>query len=430
MSVKSKSSTTSQAAESKISETTKREDKGQNRVVIDWFTQRDRDSPFLHAGETTVTYGEMAEAVQRRVSDSVRFLRPEPTVGSVLDVLAGIAGGGAIVAGHDAEIPENAGMQGASLVVFTSGSSGPPKGARLTMSNLESAARSSVEHLGHGADDTWLLAMPLTHVGGLSILVRSAYAGGAVRMLDGFDPVAVAESLAEDVTMVSVVPTMLRRLLSTQPGPYSGLRAVLVGGGPIPDGLLEQAQGAGLPVLPTYGMTETFGQVATLRPGEELRRHAKPLPGVDLRIVPDGRIAVRGPQVSPGYLGEPDRESDWLVTNDLGEIDDEGAVRVLGRADTMIVTGGENVDPQRVETELMQCPGVLEVVVIGIPDEEWGTAVACVFSGTADPDAVTAWARSRLPGHAVPKTCRRVAAIPRTALGKPDRSAAAGLLSS
>ena len=220
--------------------------------------------------------------------------------------------------------------------------------------------------------------------------------------------------------MVSVVPTMLRRLLEF--GPFTGLRAVLVGGGPIPEGLLEEAAGAGLPVLPTYGMTETFGQVATLRPGEPLQRRAHPLPGVDLRIEADGRVAVKGDQVSPGYVGEPDRESPWFVTNDLGELDSEGAVRIVGRADTVIVTGGENVDPEYVESVIRTHSGVDEAVVVGVPDDEWGQRLVCVYEGEADD--LADWAAERLPGFMVPKEWLKVAVLPRTAIGKPDREAA------
>ncbi len=228
--------------------------------------------------------------------------------------------------------------------------------------------------------------------------------------------------------MASMVPTMLVRLLDHDPGPYSGLRAVLVGGGPIPAGLLERAAGAGLAVLPTYGMTETFGQVATLRPGSPLAYRAHPLPGVSLRIEADGRVAIKAPQISPGYLGEPDRSEPWLVTNDLGEIDEEGALRVLGRADAVIVTGGENVDPTRVETELEAHPGVAEVVVVGVPDTEWGMAVGCVYSGEAPPEDLEAFLRARVPSFMVPKRWLRVEKVPRTPLGKPDRSVARALM--
>ncbi|MFZ0015622.1 MAG: AMP-binding protein, partial [Acidimicrobiia bacterium] len=340
----------------------------------------------------------------------------------VFEVLAGVAGGGVTVLGPRQEMSEPA---AADLVVFTSGTSGPPKGVRLSRANLEAAARASAQHLGHGAEDRWLLAMPLHHVGGLSIVVRQAYTGGSVTMLDHFEPETFALAMKADITMVSVVPTMLRRLIPF--GPFDGLRAVLVGGGPIPDGLLEDAVAAGLPALPTYGMTETFGQVATLLPGTPIRRRAYPLPGVDLRVGPDGRIAVRGAQVSAGYVGEPDRADPWLVTNDLGEIDDDGALHVLGRADTVIVTGGENVSPERVEASLRALPGVDEAVVVGVPDDEWGRMVACAFSGTADPEALRDMLADSLPAWMIPKRFVVVTAIPRTSIGKPDRSAVEAL---
>lgn len=311
------------------------------------------------------------------------------------------------------------------MVVFTSGTTGGPKGVRLTMSNLEAASRASVSHLGHGATDTWLAAMPLYHVGGISVLVRSAFAGGSILLHDGFESSRFAAALRGRVTVASVVPTMLLRLLEEDPGPYHGLRAVLVGGGPIPAGLLERAAEAGLPLLPTYGMTETFGQAATLRPGASLGRSAHPLPGVDIEIGEGNRIMVRGDQVSSGYLGEPDRQSPWLVTGDLGEIDEDGALRVLGRADAVIVSGGENVDPAEVESRIAEHPGVDEAVVVGLADEEWGEALACLYTGPAQPDELRAWLRERLPGYKVPKRWRAVGGVPRTPLGKPDRAAAA-----
>lgn len=396
--------------------------------MIDWLTRTDSGHPFLITEEKTWSYGETAEEVERRASSEPVLLRPGLDAESVFDILAAITGGGALLAGNHLEVAPDARADGSALVVFTSGTTGPAKGVRLTLANLEAAARGSVEHLGHDSRDTWLLTMPLTHVGGVSILVRSVFAGGSVRMLPRFDLSEVVAALSGEVTMVSVVPTMLRRLINHHPGPYHGLKAVLVGGGPIPEGLLEEAAKTGLPVLPTYGMTETFGQVATLRPGAPLRRHVHPLPGVGLRIGADGRIAVKGAQVSPGYLGEPDRLSEWLTTSDVGEIDDEGALRVLGRADSVIITGGENVYPEQVESVLQECPGVSEAVVVGIPDEEWGSAVACLYSGDGQAGAVAGWAKERLPGHMVPKVWRKLEAVPRTPIGKPDRLAAVELL--
>lgn len=359
------------------------------------------------------------EVVSRQVS-TPRLIQPSLAPGSVFDILAGISGGGATVVGPDAEATEPG---DADLVVFTSGTTGPPKGVRLTGLNLTAAASASAEHLGHGADDDWLLAMPLHHVGGLSIIVRQAFSGGSITMLPGFEAETFAEAMHGEVTMVSVVPTMLARVLDF--GPFDGLRAVLVGGGPIPPGLLEDAVASGLPVLPTYGMTETFGQVATLRPGASLAYKAHPLPGVDIRTDSDGQITVKGPMVSPGYVDQSDRPDPWFVTNDLGELDEEGALRVLGRADSVIVTGGENVSPERVEAVLRLHPDIAEAVVVGIPDPEWGEMVACVYEGTADGLAV--WASERLARHQVPKKWVSVDEIPRTSIGKPDRAAARSL---
>ncbi len=396
------------------------EHKGQNRAVIEWLRRVDPDRPFLRADGRLWTYGETVEAVETRLVEVPRLVQPSLTPDSVFDVVAGISGGGVTVVGPD---PETTEPGDADLIVFTSGTTGPPKGVRLSMLNLTAAASASADHLGHGPEDDWLLAMPLHHVGGLSIIVRQAYTGGSITMLPRFDAASFAAAMDGDVTMVSVVPTMLARLV--EHGPYQGLRAVLVGGGPIPEGLLETAVSAGLPVLPTYGMTETFGQVATLRPGSPLEHKAHPLPGVDFRTGPDGRIAVKGRQVSPGYLDQPDRPDPWFVTSDLGEIDDEGALRVLGRADNVIVTGGEKVSPERVEAVLRTHPDVSEVVVVGVADPEWGQLVACVYEGT--PDRLPEWASERLSGPMMPKKWLPVGEIPRTSIGKPDREAVRSL---
>lgn len=379
--------------------------------MIEWLDRADASRSFLEVPGRAYTYGESAREVRARTVPRVRVVQPRFDAESVFDILAGLSTGGVVVIGPGAEAgyPDSA---GAALVLFTSGTTGAPKGVRLTGDNLEAAANGSRLHLGHGVGDTWLLTVPLHHVAGLSILVRQAYAGGAVRMLPGFDPAACAAALRGEVTMASLVPTMLHRLLDHDPGPYDGLRAVLVGGGPIPSGLLERAAEAGLPVLPTYGMTETFGQAATLRPGSPLAHKAHPLPGVELRVDDEGRIAVRGPQVSPGYLGEADRADPWLVTNDLGQIDEEGAVRVLGRADSVIVTGGEKVDPFRVEAELAMNEGTGESMVVGVPDPEWGSVVTCLYTGDGSPAQLRSWLRARLPGHMVPKRWHRVGTIP------------------
>lgn len=390
--------------------------------MIEWLRRADPSRPFLRFEGRLWSFAETLREVEARLTSRPRLIHASLDPDSVFDLIAGISGGGATVVGPQ---PEATHPGDARLVVFTSGSSGRPKGVRLTMGNLAAAASASADHLGHGADDDWLLAMPLHHVGGMSIVVRQAYTGGSITMLPGFEPALFAEAMRRPVTMVSVVPTMLEKVLPH--GPFSAFRAVLVGGGPIPNGLLERAAAAGLPVLPTYGMTETFGQAATLRPGSPLEKKAHLLPGMEARIEPDGRIALKGPQVSPGYLGEPDRPDPWLVTNDIGEIDDEGAIRIHGRADSIIVTGGENVSPERVEAVIRAHPEVEDVVVVGVPDVVWGNRLVAVYIGSASRHDLDQHVAAALPGHMAPKGYLRVAAIPKTALGKPDRVAAARL---
>jgi O-succinylbenzoic acid--CoA ligase len=311
-------------------------------------------------------------------------------------------------------------------IVFTSGSGGRPKGVRLTWRNLEAAAAASAAHLRHTESDRWLAVLPLSHVGGMSILIRSARQRAAVALEPSFSADRVAGMLTNgEATLASLVAVMLRRVLDADPGPYRGVRAVLLGGGPTPRDLLEDAADAGLPVLPTYGMTETAAQVATaplddgLHPGTRLR----PLPGVELDVGADGRIRVRGDMVSPGDVGGPERApGDWYVTGDVGDLDHRGLV-VLGRADDVIVTGGENVHPLEVESVLASHPGVNDVVVVGVPDPRWGALVCAVWEGTAAPGDLERLARLRLAGFKIPRRWLRVEHLPRVGIDKPDRRA-------
>jgi o-succinylbenzoate---CoA ligase len=389
--------------------------------VIDWLSLHGPGRVFLETPKGSHTYGEVLESIHYRPVSGVEVLRPRLDSGSVVDILAVMARGTAVLAGPDTEVPAEIDPRGAATVFFTSGTTGGPKGVRLTRSNWEAAVRASQQHLGNTSADVWLLTMGLHRVGGLAVVLRSALCGGRVRMLPRFDPSEVAAALRSGVTYVSVVPTMLQRILHVYPGPYPRV-TVLVGGGPIPAGLLERASRAGLVVLPSYGMTETCGQVATLRPGAPLEAKAHPLPGVEFRTDGRGRIAVRGPMVSPGYLDEPDRErGSWFVTGDLGTIDLDGSVRVTGRADEIIVSGGENVDPAVIEAALAGIPGVDRALVLGVPSAEWGMEVACAYEGDLEPADVEASLRRRLAGALVPKRWLRVDRIPTTDLGKLDR---------
>jgi o-succinylbenzoate---CoA ligase len=312
-----------------------------------------------------------------------------------------------------------------ALIVFTSGSTGRPKGVRLTFGNLEASAAGSAAHLGHTADDRWLCNLPIFHVGGLSILIRSARQVATAILESGFDPVRTAALLrAGDATLASLVSVTLARTLDVHVGRYSGVRAVLVGGGPVPPDLVERGREVGVPVLPTYGMTETASQVATgrLEDGKVVA-----IPGAEIRAV-DERLQVRGPMLSPGYLGELDRPpGSWFETGDLGSVSDDGVVEVYGRADDVIVTGGENVFPGEVEAAIRSHPGVVEVVVIGVADPVWGSKVVAVYEGEAAPGELERHVRYRLAGFKVPSVWRRVDSLPRLPIGKVDRAAIAGI---
>jgi O-succinylbenzoic acid--CoA ligase len=293
-------------------------------------------------------------------------------------------------------------------VVFTSGTSGRPKPVALTAQNHEASALASAWSLGVAPDDRWLCCLPLWHVGGLAVLHRSAVYGTTAVLHDGFDAARVRDSIESgEATVVSLVATMLRRLVGAGLDRWPALRAALVGGGPVPRDLVEWAAEAGFPLRPTYGMTETASQVAT---------DGRPLPGVELRIAGDGEILVRGPMVAPGAPAA----DGWLHTRDRGRLDDDGVLHVEGRIDDTIVTGGENVAAAEVEEALLSHPAVADAAVAGRPDPEWGEAVtAFVVAGEAVSDGeLAAHCRERLAPFKVPKAIVRVDELPRNAAGK------------
>ena len=304
-------------------------------------------------------------------------------------------------------------------VILTSGTTGSPKAVELTLANHTASAIASAWHLGVAPDDRWLCPLPLFHVGGLAVLMRSALYGTAALPQDGFDVEQVRRSISSgEATLVSLVPTMLRRLREAGLERAPALRAALLGGGPIPLDLLEWAREAGLPVMATYGMTETASQVATAAPWEPA---AAPLPGVRLRISEEGEILVRGPMVARGVLSG----DGWLHTGDLGELDESGLLSVYGRAKELIISGGENVAPAEVEAALLSHPDVSDAAVVGVSDEEWGEAVSAFVvlrDGAAAPD-LAAWCRERLALFKVPKRIEFLAELPRNAAGKVVRDA-------
>lgn len=327
------------------------------------------------------------------------------------------------------------GRDGAS-VIFTSGSQGVPKPVLHTWANHRAQALASAVHLGHRRGDRWLLTLPLFHVGGLAILTRSLFTAGTVVMVP-FEPARIARALP-DVDYASLVPTMLHRILPHSPS-RGRLRGVLLGGAPARFSLVREALELGIPVLRTYGMTETTSQIATVLPEApegSLRGSGMPLPCVEIQVVredgspadrdEEGEIRVRGETVASPLrmdLGVRRWSGGWFYTGDMGMWNPYGELVILGRKDDTVITGGEKVHPSEVESVLSRYPGVQDAVVFGVDDPEWGQRlVALVVCPGCDPEAIRAFLRDRLAGYKVPKDILVVDQIPRNAVGKVSRS--------
>jgi O-succinylbenzoic acid--CoA ligase len=326
-------------------------------------------------------------------------------------------------------------------VLFTSGTTGDPKGVLLTLGNVLASATASAFRLGLRGDDCWHVPLPMYHMGGLAPVYRSVLYGTALSIQRGFDPERTREALAGAST-VSLVPTMLERLLDS--GSVPPLRFVLLGGAPCPPELLERAQKRAIPVAPTYGMTETASGIATARP-EEARSHPGSVghphmfaevsildeAGVPREAGETGEIVISGPMVTPGYL-DGDVTADQFInggirTGDRGYRDEAGRLYVTGRADETILTGGENVDPAEVVSVLRTHPGVDDCAVVGLDDDDWGERVAALVvpADDADPSAsaLETHSQGRLAGYKTPRTIEFAADLPRTASGTVDRAA-------
>lgn len=324
---------------------------------------------------------------------------------------------------------------GTALVLPTSGSTGRPRLVELGADALRASAEAT--HARLGGPGRWLLALPLTHVAGWQVVVRSLLAGAEPAVLGaphrgGPAGPAVARALADgSVRYASLVPTQLAGLLddAEATAALAGLDAVLLGGAATAEALRRRAVDAGVPVVRTYGMTETCGGCVY----DEV-----PLDGVRATTEDGGRLLLAGPVLASGHLGEQvpgafvERDGTrWLRTGDRATVDRAGRVRVTGRMDDQIVSGGVNVTPADVEDVMASMPGVRDVVVVGVPDPRWGQAVVAVVAGDerALPGlaAVRATVADRLGAAAAPRRLVVVAAVPHRGIGKPDRSAAARL---
>jgi len=343
--------------------------------------------------------------------------------GDAVDVVAGVA--------QSAQV---------ALVIPTSGSTGTPKAAMLTAAAVHASAAATHSRLG--GPGRWVLALPLTHVAGIMVVVRALAAGAPpwdATGEGGFDPARFAEATDAQASRAaadglglytSLVPTQLARLLDAPAGQQALARydAVLVGAAATPGALRSRAEAVGARIVTTYGMSETCGGCVY---------DGVPLDGVGVELDTGGTVMVSGPTLFAGYLGRPDLTAaafdpgGRLITSDRGSFDEQGRLRILGRADDIIVTGGEKVAPVQVEDALTTLPGVAAAVVVGVPDEKWGQRVVAVVvprSGwTLTLDQVRQSLAEALPAPALPRQLVVVSGVPVLASGKPDRAAASAL---
>jgi O-succinylbenzoic acid--CoA ligase len=438
------------------------------------------DHPFLITGNRSWTLGDLAEragTIRRRIEDreipisahvAIRAanrletvatllalmedgrafvpihprLSPAETSALVADSEAGLYLDDAVISdmaseGPAAAVPPEPDPSSILAMLYTSGTTGRPKGAMLPRSAFVAAARASELNLGWGPNDRWLLCMPLCHVGGLSILTRCLIARRCVVLHERFDAAAVVDAISrQGVTMLSVVPTMLSDLLAADTsGALSRLRVMLVGGAASPFSLMEECARRSIPALVTYGLTEACSQVTVQTPRTPPVAEpgsGRPLAGTEVAILDSegrslpagelGRIHVRGPTLMRGYWRHPPLTG-WFDTGDLGSLDRAGCLHVAARRTDLIVTGGENVYPAEVEQVLLSAPGVKQALVFGVPDDRWGQVVACAIVAEKEISAaaLAEWLAARLASHKRPRRLCVVDALPVTALGKPDR---------
>ncbi|HEX3088061.1 MAG TPA: AMP-binding protein [Ilumatobacteraceae bacterium] len=294
---------------------------------------------------------------------------------------------------------------GDALVVATSGTTGAPRGVVLTHAAVEASAEATSARLGVSADDVWLACLPLSHVGGLSVVTRALATSTPLVVQDGFDAEAVTAAARRGATLVSLVSTALRRI---DPGLF---RQIVLGGSRPPDELPDN-------VVATYGLTET---------GSGVVYDGRPLDGVEIRVDTNGEIHLRCPMLLRCYRdGTSPLIDGWFPTGDLGLLDDSGTLTVFGRRGDMIVTGGENVWPAAVEAVLSTHPAVAAIAVAGEPDVEWGQRIVAwiVAADPSDPPtlaSIRSMAAESLPMYMAPKEIRLVESLPTTSSGKVRR---------
>jgi O-succinylbenzoic acid--CoA ligase len=327
--------------------------------------------------------------------------------------------------------------------VFTSGSTGGPRGVRLTAGNHYYNAVASNENIRLSPGDCWLAALPFYHVGGMGILFRSAIAGSSVHIMADFNARDVNRLIDNSsITHISVVPAMLDSIIDARQGREfpPTMKAVLLGGAPVSRRLIEKTRALKAPLFTTYGMTETASQICTTSPGDSgdrLLTSGKPLGRCKIRIVaPDGdclpcgvegEIQIRGDSVFTGYLHKDPSETflpdGWFNTGDIGLFDDHGYLHVSGRKDAMFVSGGENIHPSAIERIAADFPGVRECTVIGVDDTTWGARpilfVEPISAGLSIAELNT-HLEANLSRLMIPKSIIIIEKMPRSSVGKID----------
>ena len=336
-----------------------------------------------------------------------------------------------------AEYPEDF----VTSVMYTSGTTNNPKGVMQTYHNHFMSAVGNALNLGLTAEDTWLAVVPIFHISGFSILMRSLIYGMRVMLVEKFDASKINKLLIQDsITTMSVVPVMLKQLLAELPKNVNyndKFRAMLLGGGPTDKLTLQQAQAHHLPIIQSYGMTETASQIVALDPTDihdKVGSVGKPLFPVRLKIADhagkvsqQGNIWIQSPTLTTGYLNQPDKLAEhmidgWFNTEDYGYLDAEGYLFVQGREGDMINSGGENIFPNEVEDIYAEYPGLNKIVVVGVSDQKWGSVpIAIVLGEELKKDALIQFGRERIAHYKIPKRFYLAQSWHTTASGKTQR---------
>ncbi|MBC2321633.1 o-succinylbenzoate--CoA ligase [Listeria booriae] len=359
------------------------------------------------------------------------------------DVMANAAGDVRAVAFAEVMMAESSGvtqavshfpMETVASIMYTSGTTGKPKGVMQTFGNHWWSATGSMLNLGLQEGDSWLCAVPIFHISGLSILMRSVIYGIPVYLEEHFDAKRVDQFLRSgEVTIISVVTTMVQRLLDTYTKSYHPkFRCMLLGGGPASKAILESCFAKGIPLIQSFGMTETASQIVTLPPEDALQKigaSGKPLFPAEVKISDQDEILLKGPNITAGYLHNEAATqaafdtNGWFRTGDIGYLDQDGFLFVQERRSDLIISGGENIYPTEIEHVLLEYPTVLEVAVVAKQDDKWGEVPVAflVTSEETSEEQLHQFCEERLAKYKIPHQFHFLKELPKTASQKIQR---------